>query len=48
MNSMIDENEYEVYTLDEDAEIKKKRLGKYTVEEILEAVEALNEQDKSS
>jgi len=48
MNSKIDENEYEVYTLDEDPEIKKKRMGKYTVEEILEAVEALHEQDKSS
>ena len=40
----IDEKEYPVYTKDSDPETKKKQ-GSYTVEEILEAVKALNEQN---
>lgn len=48
MNRLIDETEYPVYTLDTDPETEKKKQGSYTVEEILEAVKALNEQNKSS
>ena len=48
MISVIDEKEYPVYTLDTDPEMEKKKNGTYSVEEILEAVEALNEQNKSS
>jgi len=48
MVSVIDEKEYPVYTLDYDPEMEKKKNGTYSVEEILEAVEALNEQNKSS
>ena len=45
MTLVIDEKEYPVYTLDSDPEMEKKKNGNYTMEEILEAVEALNEQD---
>jgi hypothetical protein len=46
MISVIDDKEYPVYTLDnDDPEMEKKRNGNYTIEEILEAVKALNEQD---
>lgn len=48
MNRLIDENEYEVYTLDTDPEMEKKKKGSYTMEEILKAVEILNEQNKNS
>ena len=37
----IDETEYPVYTLDCDPEIEKKKRGTYSVEEILEAVNAI-------
>ena len=45
MSSVIDEKQYPVYTLDEDLEMEKKKRGTYSTEEILEAVEALNEQN---
>ena len=45
MYSVIDEKEYPVYTLDSDPEMEKKKNGTYSVEEILEAVEALHEQN---
>jgi hypothetical protein len=45
MTSVIDKKEYTVYTLDHDPEIEKKKRGTYSAEEILEAVEALNEQN---
>jgi hypothetical protein len=45
MVSVIDEKEYPVYTLDPDPEMEKKKNGTYSVEEILEAVKALNEQN---
>ena len=45
MNSVIDDKEYPVYTLDSDPLMEKKKNGDYTIEEILEAVEALNEQN---
>jgi hypothetical protein len=41
----IDEKEYPVYTLDYDLEIEKKKNGKYSVEEILEAIKILDEQN---
>jgi len=44
----IDETQYPVYTLDEDPEMEKKKSGTYSIEEILEAVKALHEQNKSS
>jgi hypothetical protein len=34
-----------VYTLDPDPEMEKKKNGTYSTEEILEAVEALHEQN---
>ena len=43
MSPVIDETEYPVYTLD--LEIEKKKNGKYSVEEILEAIKILNEQN---
>ena len=43
MASVIDEKQYPVYTLD--LEIEKKKNGKYSVEEILEAIKILNEQN---
>ena len=42
---VIDEKEYLVYTLDSDPEMTKKKNGNYSIEEILEAVKALNEQN---
>lgn len=45
MSSLIDEKEYPAYTLDSDPEMEKKKRGTYSTEEILEAVEALNEQN---
>lgn len=48
MASVIDETEYPVYTLDHDPEMEKKKRGTYSAEEILEAVKALHEQNKSS
>ena len=48
MTSVIDEKHYPVYTLDSDPEMEKKKNGKYSIEEILEAVKALHEQNKSS
>ena len=45
MNRLIDEKEYPVYTLDHDPEIEKKKNGNYSIEEILQAVKALNEQN---
>ena len=48
MISVIDEKEYPVYTLDHDPEMEKKKNGTYSVEEILKAVKALNEQNKNS
>ena len=41
MSPVIDETEYPVYTLD----LEKKKNGKYSVEEILEAIKILNEQN---
>lgn len=46
MNSVIDEKQYPVYTLD--LEMEKKKNGTYSTEEILEAIKVLNEQTKSS
>jgi len=48
MTSVIDEKQYPVYTLGSDPEMEKKKNGTYSIEEILEAVEALHEQNKSS
>ena len=48
MYSVIDEKEYPVYTLDHDPEMEKKKNGTYSVKDILEAVKALHEQNKSS
>jgi hypothetical protein len=48
MISVIDEKQYPVYTLDSDPEMEKKKNETYSIEEILEAVKALHEQDKSS
>jgi radical SAM superfamily enzyme with C-terminal helix-hairpin-helix motif len=45
MASVIDEKQYPVYTLDSDPEMAKKKNGNYSIEEILEAVEILNEQN---
>ena len=45
MNTIIDEKEYPVYTLDHDPEMEKKKNGAYSVEEILEAIKALHEQN---
>jgi len=45
MNSVIDEKEYPVYTLDNDPEMEKKKNGTYSIEEILKAVKALHEQN---
>jgi hypothetical protein len=45
MASVIDEKQYPVYTLDSDPEMDKKKNGTYLIEEILEAVKALNEQN---
>jgi len=45
MSTIIDETEYPVFTLDSDPEMEKKKRGTYSTEEILEAVEALNEQN---
>ncbi len=45
MASVIDENEYPVYTLDSDPEMAKKKNGTYSTEEILEAIKALHEQN---
>jgi hypothetical protein len=45
MSSVIDTREYPVYSLDSDPEMEKKKRGTYSTEEILEAVEALNEQN---
>jgi len=45
MSFVIDEKQYPVYTLDSDPLMKKKKNGAYSVEEILEAVKALNEQN---
>jgi hypothetical protein len=45
MISVIDEKQYPVYTLDNDPEMEKKKNGKYSVEEILEAIKILNEQN---
>lgn len=45
MTLVINEKEYPVYTLDHDPEMEKKKRGTYSAEEILEAVEALNEQN---
>jgi hypothetical protein len=45
MNSVIDDKEYPVYTLDSDPEMEKKKNGDYTIKEILEAVKELNEQN---
>ncbi len=42
---VIDEKQYPVYTLDSDPEMEKKKRGIYSTEEILEAVEALHEQN---
>ena len=47
MASVIDEKQYPVYTLDSDPEMEKKKNGTYSTEEILEAVKALHEQNKS-
>ena len=44
MAPVIDEKQYPVYTLDSDPEMDKKKNGTYSIEEILEAVKALNEQ----
>ena len=43
MNSVIDEKQYPVYTLDSDPLMEKKKNGTYSIEEILEAVEVLHE-----
>jgi len=48
MNKLFDETQYPVYTLDPDPEMEKKKRGTYSVKEILEAVKALHEQNKSS
>lgn len=48
MVSLIDEREYTVYTLDIDPDTEKKKNGTYSIKEILEAVNALHEQNKSS
>jgi hypothetical protein len=48
MSPTIDETQYPVYTLDSDPEIEKKKNGNYTIQEILEAIKALHEQNKSS
>ena len=48
MASVIDETEYPVYNLDSDPEMEKKKNETYSVKEILEAVKALHEQNKSS
>ena len=45
MNSVIDEKQYPVYTLDSNPEMEKKKHGTYSIEEILEAVRVLNEQN---
>ena len=45
MSPVIDEKQYPVYTLDSDPEMEKKKNGTYSIEEILEAVEALYEQN---
>ena len=42
---VIDEKQYPVYTLDNDLEIEKKKKCIYSMEEILQAVEALHEQN---
>jgi len=48
MSPVIDEIEYSVYTLDSDPDMEKKKNGNYSIEEILEAIKALHEQNKSS
>jgi hypothetical protein len=48
MSPTIDEKQYPVYTLYNDPEMEKKKRGTYSIEEILEAVEVLHEQNKSS
>jgi len=48
MSTVIDEKQYPVYTLGSDPEIKKKKNGTYSTEEILEAIKLLHEQNKSS
>jgi hypothetical protein len=45
MSPVIDEKQYPIYTLDSDPEMEKKKNGTYSIEEILEAVEALHEQN---
>ena len=45
MSTVIDEKQYPIYTLDSDPEMEKKKNGTYSIEEILEAVEALHEQN---
>jgi hypothetical protein len=48
MSPVIDEKQYPVYTLDSDPDMEKKKNGTYSIEEILEAIKALHEQNKSS
>ncbi len=44
----IDGKDYPVYTLDIDPNMEKKKNGTYSTEEILQAIKALHEQNKSS